>query len=306
MIYDVRHRTTYRYDSEVGYARCLLRLTPYTNAAQTLLQSAIAITPNPARKAIKHDAFGTQVVSTVIEAPHDVLKIESRCVVDVHVAPIGDLAASAAWEEVRAAGLETRKLDPESPALFLYPTKAVPNAPAITEYARASFTPGRPILEAAAELMGRLKAEFAYAPGETDVQTPATEAFAMRRGVCQDFAHIMICGLHGLGLAARYVSGYLRTIPAPGQPRLEGADATHAWISLWCGEKGGVGFDPTNNLLVRNDHIVLAYGRDYHDVSPIEGVLLGAGRQKLEVEVDVVEAPAALIPAGTQPRAMMG
>ena len=291
MIYGVRHLTTYRYDSEVAFARCVLRLTPATNAAQTLLENSITVTPAPALKAIKRDAFGAQVVSMVIDTPHTALVIESRCVVQVHLAPRQADAERTPWEAVQAAALATRRLDADSPALYLYPTRATPHLRAIANYALESFTPGRPILDAAAELMGRLTQEFAYDPAATDVRTPVAEAFARRRGVCQDFAHVMICGLRGAGLPARYVSGYIRTLPAPGQPRLEGADATHAWVELWCGEGlGWVGLDPTNNLFTSCEHLILACGRDYHDVAPIDGVLLGAGGQALEVEVDVVEA----------------
>src|SRR5690606_39171507 len=158
----------------------------------------------------------------------------------------------------------------------------------ITAYARQSFTPGRPIVEAAAELMTRMRDEFVYDPEATTVSTPAVEAFEARHGVCQDFAHIMIAGLRGLGLPAAYVSGYLRTIPPPRQPRLAGADATHAWVDLWCGERGWIGFDPTNAVFAENDHIVLAIGRDYSDVAPIDGVILAPGVQTLKVEVDVI------------------
>jgi transglutaminase-like putative cysteine protease len=137
--------------------------------------------------------------------------------------------------------------------------------------------------------MGRMRRDFIYDSKATDVSTPPAEAFAARRGVCQDFAHIMICGLRGLGLPARYVSGYIRTIPPPGKPRLEGADATHAWVALWCGaEQGWIGLDPTNDLVVQGDHIVLASGRDYSDVAPIDGIILAPGKQTLKVEVDVV------------------
>jgi transglutaminase-like putative cysteine protease len=137
--------------------------------------------------------------------------------------------------------------------------------------------------------MGRIRREFTYDPDATEVSTPVSEAFEKRHGVCQDFAQVMISGLRGLGLPARYVSGYLRTVPQPGQPRLEGADATHAWVAVWCGyDRGWIGLDPTNNMFTENDHITLATGRDYQDVAPIEGVLLGSGRQKLKVEVDVI------------------
>jgi transglutaminase-like putative cysteine protease len=292
VIYNVRHLSTYQYDSEVAFARCVLRLTPVTNTGQTLLESSITVTPAPAMKVVKRGAYGADAVSIVIDKPHTALTIESRCTVDVHAAPPKRDAESPAWEAAREAALAARKLDTESPTLYLYPTRATPYDPDIADYASASFTPGRPILAAATELMNRVKGEFEYDTEATDVRTPVAEAFAQRRGVCQDFAHVMICGLRGVGLSARYVSGYIRTLPAPGQPRLEGVDATHAWVELWCGEAmGWIGLDPTNNLLTGGEHLVLACGRDYWDVAPIDGVLLGAGRQALEVAVDMVEAP---------------
>jgi transglutaminase-like putative cysteine protease len=288
VIYSIRHVTTYRYDSEVAYARCILRLIPRTGATQTLLQNSITVDPKPAAKIMKADTFGDSTVTVVIATPHRRLVIDSRSRVDVHAPVIGDPAFSADWESVRGEALRARGLDPDSPTLYLYPTPATPIVPAITEYARASFAPGRPVIEAAADLMQRIKREFAYDPQATEVSTPVSEAFQKRRGVCQDFAQIMISGLRGLGLSTRYVSGYLRTVPRPGQPRLEGADATHAWVSVWCGaDRGWIGLDPTNNMFTENHHIILTTGRDYQDVAPIEGVLLGAGRQRLKVEVDV-------------------
>ncbi len=161
------------------------------------------------------------------------------------------------------------------------------HAPA-TDYARESFPPGRPVLEGAAELMGRIKEDFAYDPEATHVATPLAEAFEARGGVCQDFAHIMISALRGLALPAAYVSGYIRTTPAPGQPRLEGADASHAWVAVWCGEPfGWIHLDPTNAMFADDNHILVAIGRDYADVSPIDGVIVGAGRQALDVSVDI-------------------
>lgn len=289
MIYSVRHLTTYRYASEVAYARCILRLIPRTGPGQTLLQSTITVDPKPEAKSVKTDAFGSSTLTTVIAAPHRKLLIESRCLVDVHAPTVGDPAASPSWETVRESGLKARALDPESPTLYLYPTRATPIVLEITEYACASFPPGRPVIQAAADLARRIKSEFIYDPEATEIWTPVVEAFRQRRGVCQDFAQVMISGLRGLGLSARYVSGYLRTAPPPGQTRLEGADATHAWIEVWCGpDRGWIGLDPTNNMFAENDHIILAIGRDYQDVAPIEGVLLGAGRQRLRVEVDVI------------------
>ena len=289
MIYSVRHSTTYTYEEPVTFARCVLRLTPSSSATQTVLESRVAVTPRPSSSAKGVGPFGEQTLTVVIDKPHRVLGIEARSRVDVHARPIGDPADSEPWEVVRARAYETRQLGPEGPAVFLYPTRRTPNSPAITDYARASFPEGRPILVAAAELMTRMHADFTYDPEATTVSTPAAEAFSGRHGVCQDFAHVMISGLRGLGLAAAYVSGYLRTVPPPGQPRLEGADATHAWVSVWCGDqRGWIGFDPTNAVFAEDSHIVLAVGRDYSDVAPIDGVILAPGVQTLKVEVDVI------------------
>lgn len=288
MIYKIRHLTTYAYEQHVPFARCALRLTPGQDAAQTLLWSELNLDPRPTRIEEHAGQFGEHVVTATIEAPHDELKILARSRVRVErplLAPEG----GAAWEDVREKALDTTRLDLGSPAQFLYPTPMTALQPPITAFAAESFTPGRPVIEAAFELSARIKRTFAYDPKATEVSTPAIEAFTAKRGVCQDFAHIMISGLKGLGLPAAYVSGYLRTLPPPGKPRLEGADATHAWVNLWCGEGvGWIGFDPTNALIVANDHIVLATGRDYADVAPIGGIVLGPGDQTIKVAVDVL------------------
>jgi transglutaminase-like putative cysteine protease len=287
VIYSVLHRTTYAYGSEVTFARCVLRLTPRTSLDQRLIASTVVVTPAPAREVTSVGAFGEQVRSMLVTQPHHRLIIEARSRVDVHAPPIA-FAFDTPWESVRSRSLASRALGPDGPAAFHYPTPRTPILAPITEYARQSFTPGRPIIEAASELMRRMHGDFRYDPAATDVSTPAAVAFEARHGVCQDFAHIMISGLRGLGLPAAYVSGYLRTRHTNSDPDLQGADATHAWVLLWCGEAAGwVGFDPTNAVTTRNDHIVLAIGRDYADVAPIDGVLLAPGGQTLKVEVDV-------------------
>lgn len=292
MIYSVFHRTTYSYEDEVTFARCVLRLTPRSTAAQTVLEHSISVAPRPASRLKRTGPFGEEMLTVTIEAPHVTLVIESRARVHVHTPPIGDPADSPSWEAVRARAFEGSDLGPDSPATYLYPTARTPITDAITDYARQSFPPGRPVVEAAAELMRRVNADFTYDAEATDVGTPVATAFAARRGVCQDFTHIMISALRGLGLPAGYVSGYLRTTPPPGKPRLEGADATHAWVCLWCGDaRGWIGLDPTNAILVQDDHITLAVGRDYADVAPIDGVLLASGEQALKVEVDVTPEP---------------
>jgi transglutaminase-like putative cysteine protease len=288
VIYKLRHRTTYSYATSVKYARCVLRLTPRSSSTQTVLQTSITVSPTPSDRFERIGPFGERTESVVVDEPHRSLIIEAKSRVDVH-APTETLGTSESWEAVRTRSLATVSLEPDGPSGYLYPTARTPLVPAITDYSRASFRQGRAIVEATTDLMTRIHSDFVYDSEATDVSTPAAEAFRARRGVCQDFAHIMISGLRGLGLPAAYVSGYLRTLPPPGGVRLEGADATHAWVSVWCGQENGwIAFDPTNAIIVKNDHIVLAIGRDYSDVAPIDGIILAPGKQTLKVGVDVI------------------
>jgi len=289
VIYKLRHRTTYTYESFTTFAQCVLRLTPQSSGRQTVLDTAVTVTPRPKSMVEEIGPFGERMLKVLIDQPHRSLVIDARSKVDLH-ADLGTLLfQSAAWEDIRARTYESTILGADGPASFLYPGERTPLTAEITEYARASFWPGRPIMEAASDLMRRIHADFRYDPRATDVSTPAIEAFEARRGVCQDFTHIMICGLRGLGLPAAYVSGYLRTFAPPGKTKLQGADATHAWVNVWCGDdRGWIGFDPTNAILAQNDHIVVAVGRDYGDVAPIMGLILTPGAQALKVEVDVV------------------
>ena len=289
MIYDIRHVTTYSYESPVGFARCSLRLEPRSGDGQQLVSHTVDIRPRPAERTIRHDFFGTHTESVLIEAPHRTLRIDSRSRVSVCRRVPGRATQSPAWESVRDMAFEASSLGPTSPIGYVFASPLVQVQPPVTDYASLSFAPGRGILAGAVELMHRIRSDFKYDPKATVISTPLKEVFEKRHGVCQDFAHVMIAGLRGLGLPAAYVSGYLRTIPPPGKPRLQGADATHAWVSLWCGEEiGWVGLDPTNDLLVENDHIVLAVGRDFSDVSPVDGIIVGSRKQKLGVAVDVL------------------
>ena len=289
MIYSIRHKTTYSYERAVTFARCVLRLRPESTSAQTLLGSTVTLTPEPSELIERRGAFGEQTLTVVIDKPHRTLVVEARSKVDVHRPAIVAPLDSPAWEDVRAASFDTHLMGPQSPADYLFPTARTKLVPMITDYGRPSFAPGRPIIDAAAELMTRIHADFTYDSDATTVSTPTAEAFEAKHGVCQDFAHVMITALRGIGLPAAYVSGYLRTNPPPGRPRLEGADATHAWVTVWCGEqRGWIGLDPTNAIFVENDHIVLAVGRDYSDVAPIDGIMLAPGEQALKVAVDVI------------------
>lgn len=290
MIYDIRHVTTYEYENPVSFARCTLRLQPRSGGGQELMSHNVEIHPRPAERNVRRDFFGSLTESVTIEAAHRNLRIDSRSRVSVSRKPPSREASSPSWESIRDIAFEATSLGPSSPVGYVFASPLVPVLRPVSAYAADSFAPGTGILAGAADLMNRIRNQFRYDPKATVISTPLDEVFDKRHGVCQDFAHVMIAGLRGLGLPAAYVSGYLRTIPPPGQPRLQGADATHAWVSLWCGEKlGWVDFDPTNDLLIGNDHIVLGVGRDFSDVSPVDGVIVGSPKQKLSVAVDVLQ-----------------
>lgn len=286
MIYDVRHVTTYEYGSPVTYANCALRLLPRTEPGQIVYASRIDIDPAPDELRERTCFFGNRVTSIEIETAHTTLVVATRTTVEIEREP--PPAATPTWEATRDAAVAARGLGAEAPAHYLHPSRFVPHYLPATDYARESFSPGRPVLEGARELMHRIRTEFRYDPKATVISTPLSEAFERRHGVCQDFAHIMISGLRGLGLPAAYVSGYIRTIPPAGETRLEGADATHAWVALWCGPHGWIGLDPTNDMMIGDDHVILARGRDYADISPVAGIILGSKEQDVDVQVDVI------------------
>ncbi|KQQ13117.1 transglutaminase [Methylobacterium sp. Leaf123] len=294
MIYSLRHLTTYRYARAVRFARCNLRLRPRDGEGQRVLESALHVTPTPTSRLERRDFFGLETLTLTLDESHREFTVEavSRVAVERPAPPPPE--AGLPWEAVRAAALALPSLGPDGPAHFQFRSQRVPLEPAVTNYARASFPPGRSAYGGAVELMNRIREDFRFDAKATTVSTPLAEAFALKAGVCQDFTHVMIAGLRGLGLPAAYVSGYLRTRPPAGRPRLRGADASHAWVALWCGPETGagadgwIGLDPTNACVVRDDHIVVARGRDYADVAPIDGMVASAGEQKLTVEVDVI------------------
>ncbi|VTZ26092.1 Transglutaminase [Methylocella tundrae] len=289
MIYDIHHVTTYEYGTPVRYAHCSLRLSPMDLPGQTVLSSHLSIDPQPSQIVERVCFFGNRVSSMTIDTEHSDLIVEVDTSIDIHRDPPPEPASTRPFEEVREEAFDSESLDKASPAHFLHPSRFVPRFAPAVEYARPSFTPRRPVLEGAVDLMRRIRADFKYDTKATVVSTPISEAFEKRRGVCQDFAHIMIAALRGLGLPAAYVSGYIRTIPPPGKKRLEGADAMHAWVTLWCGaDVGWVDLDPTNSMMIGNDHITLARGRDYADISPVAGIILGTREQDVDVSVDVI------------------
>jgi transglutaminase-like putative cysteine protease len=281
--------TRYRYEAPVAANTCTMRLLLRSIDGQSVADSQIDVAPPPNEWNERADIFGNRVVRMRIETAHRELVITSRARVEVHRAAPPAPGLTPDWESVAKDAAASNSLATDSPAFALYGSRLVQIFEAATQYARESFTPHRPIYEAAMALNARINADFAYDKKATGVTTSPAEAFAKRGGVCQDFAHVMIAALRGLGLPALYVSGYIRTVPPPGKARLAGADASHAWVSAWCGQEfGWLGLDPTNAIAEGNDHIVIAIGRDYSDVAPVEGVIVSSGGQKLDVAVDVI------------------
>lgn len=287
--YQLKLETSYRYDEPVPFAKHMLRLQPERSVTQRVLRESLDIEPMPAERYGDLDFFGNRVVALTMDAPHDRLAIAMRAVVEIEPAIPRAPADSPDWREVRQWALAAPDLSARSPVHFLMPgynTRADREIRLFTEH---SFAPGRPIIEAAFDLACRIQAHFQYQSGQTTVATTAIEAMGLRKGVCQDFAHVMIAGLRSIGLPAAYVSGMIRTLPPEGQPRLEGADAMHAWVSVWGGEAiGWIDMDPTNALVVADEHIRFAIGREYADVPPIEGVIVAAGAHRHELGVDVI------------------
>jgi transglutaminase-like putative cysteine protease len=288
MIYDVRQTTTYAYASPAAYAQHILRLVPIARERQRVTAAALDIDPAPVRRREGLDFFENRTTTIEIDAPHNTLVVKLAARITVEPVAAADFDSTPPWESVREMTIASHDLGPQSPVHFIYPSRLISLDPEIRDYVGESFPPERPILAGAVEVMKRIKADFTYELGATTVTTAPSMSFALRRGVCQDFAHIMISGLRGLGLPTAYVSGYLRTVPRSGAARLEGADAMHAWVMVWCGSAGWWALDPTNALIASDDHVVLAIGRDYADAAPIGGVMLGSGQQRLNTAVDVI------------------
>lgn len=289
--YKILHDTHYHYSSSVSLAQQLAHLWPRECPWQTCHHRELSISPDPTRRLDALDVFGNPLTRLAFEKPHDVLSVEARLEVEVFKRPEIELEDSPAWDEVAlalsysgqppaAAMLEAARFRFESPYVHL---KRV-----FSRFAEDCFEPGRPLLVATQMLMEKIFTEFTFDASATQVATPLTHVLEERRGVCQDFAHLMLTCLRSRGLAARYMSGYLLTQPPPGQPRLIGADASHAWVSVFCPQHGWIDFDPTNNIRPDLEHITLAWGRDFADVSPLRGVILGGGSHDPVVSVTVM------------------
>lgn len=280
-IYRVNHVTRYRYEEPAALCVNQAHLTPRRTPAQEVVWSDLVIDPVPDDWSERLDVFGNRTSYFAIERPHAELTVTATCLVTRRPLEPGD-AAQLGWEAARdaATGVDERDLVLETPS--------VPHLDELVRWAGESFGPGRPLLDVVTDLLGRIGATYAYDPHATSVSTPLDEVVHRRRGVCQDFAHLLLAALRSHGLPARYVSGYLETLPPPGEPKLVGADASHAWCAVRLADGSWLDLDPTNDQVAPLHHVTLAWGRDYRDVAPLQGVVLSASASaQLDVEVDV-------------------
>ena len=284
MIYTVSHKTIYDYGDVVPECFNIVRLFPRPVFDQVCLKHQLEISPEPTDRIQRNDFFGNTIEQFSIYVPHESLTVTVVNRVSVTARKYPAFDTTMAWDRVAemnlSSDLEATHFSRNSPHIRFNDE--------IREYARESFTPGRPIAAASMDLTRRIFEDFKFDSNATTVSTPVEDVFRNRAGVCQDFAHFQIACFRSLNLPARYVSGYLRTLPPPGKARLIGADASHAWVSVFCGEAGWVDFDPTNNLVPKTDHITIGWGRDYSDICPIQGVFTGGGKTIMQVSVDVM------------------
>ena len=287
MNYRIEHKTIYEYSEPVSICQNEARLRPRNFARQQCVLSTLEISPKPTDLRQREDFFGNRVTYFAIEQPHTVLSVASTS--EVNIAPKADKGESnvTPWNEVVQALRSELQEDMLDARQYTLNSPMVMRTRELHSYAERSFAEGRPVVEAVYDLMERIHRDFTYDPHFTTLATPLSDVLKHRRGVCQDFAHLAIGCLRTQGLAAKYISGYIETLPPPGQEKLIGADASHAWFSVYVPEIGWLDFDPTNNQMPMDQHITLAWGRDYSDVTPLKGVIFGGGEHDLKVQVHV-------------------
>lgn len=289
MRYRITHTTKYAYSEAVPICQNKVHLHPRTDNFQSCHGYRLIILPVPTRVETQTDYFGNEVEYFSLLDSHHGLSVTATSEIErIPNDTEWNLAQTPAWESI-ASGVHSKPPHMSSnDCFYAFDSDLAFSSGPFAEYARVSFIAGRPIGEAAFDLTNRIYQDFQYDPRATTVSTPVSDVFEQRAGVCQDFAHLQISCLRSLGLPSRYVSGYLRTVPPEGKPRLVGADQSHAWLSVYCGRQGWIDFDPTNKMIPSTDHITLAHGRDYNDVCPIQGVFIGGGEQSMSVSVDVL------------------
>ncbi len=287
MLYRATHTTRYRYEAPVSQCLSEMRLTPRALPWQAVLERAIRTTPEPASVDERKDYFGNTVTLVSILERHEEFETVATNLVQVDERPSLSEDPTLSWDDVRDEVAALASVEAIDVAEFLFESPFVTTGKELAAFAKPSFEPGRPLVQAAADLSHRIYDEFTYRPTATTIETPILETLRTRRGVCQDFSHVMIGALRSLGLPARYVSGYLRS-----GADYQGAEASHAWVSVFVPGRGWMDFDPTNDVVPGVGHITLAWGRDYGDVTPVKGVALGGGRQVVDVVVRVDPVPA--------------
>lgn len=287
MLFSVKHVTWYSYTELVPVCHNLVHLAPRESALQKCQDHQLTVAPVPASFERTFDYFGNTIDFFTVRGGHRSLTVTAASTVEVLPPPPHDPATSPAWEHVVKTNRANLSMEGLEVLQLTFSSPRVPRLPALHEYALPSFVPQRPILEAVIDLNRRIHADFAFDPRSTTIDTTLEELLKIRRGVCQDFAHLAIGCLRSMGLAARYVSGYISTTAPPGRQRMVGADASHAWAAVHCGPLGWVDLDPTNNVLVGDLHISVGWGRDYGDVCPVQGVFVGGGEHAMGVSVDV-------------------
>lgn len=287
MRYQVIHDTIYDYSTPVVQSRHVVRKSPRDIAGQTTESHQLTITPRPQIVDRHVDPFGNPIAFAEIDTEHRKLVVSAKSVIETQRSENVDLSGTVAWDQLRT-GMASAKACDIDVVQYAVPSRHTPLTRDVLTYAEPSFVPGRPVMQAAWDLTSRIYRDFKFDPTATDVSTPVQDVLVHRRGVCQDFSHVALACLRMMQIPARYVSGYLLTRPPPGQARLQGADASHAWVSVWAPETGWVDFDPTNNQIPGEEHIAIAYGRDFDDINPISGILLGGNEHTVRVSVDVM------------------
>ena len=283
----VSHTTSYSYGDAVSTSHHEAHLAPRDGENLRTISHDVEITPSPSVRRERFDFFGNRALHFSIREPHRELSVTATSVVQLSPITPPLLGVTPPWEDVRDRLAGDRRRDVLDAFSLTFESPQVRRGPEVLDYAAPSFTARRPVLDAVRDLTHRIHADFRYDTGATEVATPVKEVLRRRRGVCQDFAHLQIACLRAMGLAGRYVSGYLLTRPPPGRPKLVGADASHAWVGTFVPDFGWVEFDPTNDLLPSDEHVTVAWGRDFTDVTPVKGVILGGGKHEVRVSVDV-------------------
>jgi transglutaminase-like putative cysteine protease len=287
--YRVIHKTKYFYDDFVAYCHNMAHMYPLTSRHQDCFRTHVTVNPKPVVSSFRRDYFGNQVFLFSVEDPHRSLEVIVESTIRTHSAEIGyDLSRSTPWEEIEKIISESTLEQDIAAIEYLYPSPFILKKNEFANFAKTFFTQGKPVFIGTLDLIKSIYQNFKYDAKATTINTPLEQVLNEKKGVCQDFSHLTISALRSLGIPARYISGYLETQPPPGQAKLRGSDATHAWISVYCPDMGWQDFDPTNGKMITEEYIITAVGRDYSDVSPLKGIIFGGGKHKLIVEVDVM------------------